>query len=179
MRLLRQILCLLLFCLLCLAPAALAEQNATGSAGSASPGNPKAAKAVEKPAEKPAAAEKKNDASDARVPVYVDYDGDDPMGQRLVFELKELFRTSAGFRLAKAGEKQVRIRLTAQVEFKDRPNLGSVYGAVWMFSEGGDVLSYYLDSAVGVVDEVILKREVQSLASRTDKLAGRFSYLFE
>lgn len=172
MKTMRLICCWTLVCLLCLAPAALAQQNATKN-------GPKAAKAVEKPAEKPAAADKKVEGSDARLPVYVDYDGDDPMGQRLVFELKELFRTSAGFRLAKAGEKQVRIRLGTQVEFKDRPYLGSVYGAVWMYSEGGDVLSYYLDSAVGVVDEVSLKREVQSLATRTDRLAGRFSYLFD
>lgn len=131
----------------------------------------KAAKAEHK-------AEKKQDpATKGRVPVVVDFEGEDALGQRLAFELREAFRAASGFRLAGAGDKGLRLRLRAVPEFKDRPNLGSIYAVSWLFSEGGNVLSYFLDSGLGVVDEGSLKREAQNLAARTDEISGRFAYL--
>ncbi len=123
-------------------------------------------------------AEKKQDpANKGRVPVVVDFEGEDALGQRLAFELREAFRASSGFRPAGAGDKGLRLRLRAVPEFKDRPNLGSIYAVSWLFSEGGNVLSYFLDSGLGVVDEGSLKREAQNLAARTDEISGRFAYL--
>ncbi|HMM37699.1 MAG TPA: hypothetical protein PKB11_02975 [Desulfovibrio sp.] len=123
-------------------------------------------------------AEKKQDpANKGRVPVVVDYEGEDALGQRLAFELREAFRASAGFRLTGTGDKGLRLRLRAVPEFKDRPGLGSIYAVSWLFSEGGNVLSYFLDSGLGVIDEGSLKREAQSLTARTDELSGRFAYL--
>lgn len=145
------------------------------------------AKAEQKPpkaeakaeAKSEAKAEKKREVPDAeRVPVFVEAVGEDVLGQRLVFELREALRTSAGFRLAKAGDKALRMRVAAVPEFKERPQIGSAYAVTWLFSEGGNVLSYYLESGLGLVDETRLKGEAQSLAARTDELAGRFAYLF-
>lgn len=175
-------LALLLTLVLPCAPA-LAQQAATAKA--VETGQKPEAKADQKPAKaekseaKTEKAEKKREVPDKeRVPVFVENVGEDPLGQRLAFELREALRVSAGFKLAKAGDKALRVRVVALPEFKDRPQIGSAFGVTWLFSEGGNVLSYYLESEVGLVDEARLKTEAQSLLARTDELAGRFAYLF-
>ena len=49
----------------------------------------------------------------------------------------------------------------------------------WLFSEGPNVLSYYLDGAVGFVQPAKVKEEAESLTARTDKAVSKFGYLFK
>lgn len=176
----RCLVCVLLLALLLPCGTALAQQ---AGAKAVETGQKSEAKADQKAAKTEnkteAKAEKKREVPDKeRVPVFVETVGDDPLGQRLALELREALRTSAGFKLAKAGDKALRVRLLAVPEFKDRPQLGSAFAVTWLFSEGGNVLSYYLESELGLLDESRLKAEAQALIARTDELAGRFAYLF-
>jgi hypothetical protein len=86
------------------APEAQVEKKAEPKAEQKAEAKPehKAGKAEHK-------AEKKQDpANKGRVPVVVDYEGEDALGQRLAFELREAFRASAGFRLTGTGDKGLR-----------------------------------------------------------------------
>lgn len=172
----RCLVCVLLLALMLPCGPAMAQQAGTKAVET---GQKPEAKADQKAAKTEAKAEKKREVPDQeRVPVFVETVGEDPLGQRLAHELRETLRTSAGFKLAKAGDKALRVRLLAVPEFKDRPQVGSAFAVTWLFSEGGNVLSYYLESELGLLDETRLKAEAQTLTARTDELAGRFAYLF-
>lgn len=135
---------------------------------------PKAVKAAA-----PETGSEAEEAADDRVPVFVQYGDQDPLGGRLAFAVKEAFRDSKGFRLVKSGEKALVLRLDSKVEFADRAHLGSGYSVVWVYAESSAVLSYYLESTMDFVDSETLDRTAENLVVSTDKLVGRYSYLFE
>lgn len=157
---------LLVLCLLAVA--------APGGAVAAEKQAPKAVKAAA-----PEKSEETGEESDSRVPVFVQYGDQDPLGGRLAFAVKEAFRESKSFRLVKSGEKALVLKLDSKVEFADRPHLGSAYSMVWVYAESSAVLSYYLEAAIGFVDGETLDKTADDLVVSTDKLVGRYSYLFE
>ena len=135
---------------------------------------------TEAPAPAPAPKEPEKAKEHRRIPVFVDHKGSDDVGMRFAFQLKERINASPLLRLSeKPGEKRVRLRVTTVEEFKDRPWIGSMYAVVWLFAENAEVLSYYLDSDVGVVAPANAADLAEKILARTDALAGQFGYLFE
>lgn len=114
-----------------------------------------------------------------RIPVSVEHAGADPIGTRLAFALKETFSKSPLFRVTTDEEKKISVRVTTRAEFADRPGLASGWSVVWLFTEQSDVLGFYLESDMGFADRDAVADAAVSLASRTEEVARRFSYLFE
>lgn len=114
-----------------------------------------------------------------RIPVSVEHAGSDPIGIRLAFALKETFGKSVLFRLAAGEEKKITLRIATKAEFTDRPGLASSWVAIWLFTEQSDVLGFYLESELGFTNRDDLSDVALTLASRTEEVAKRFSYLFE
>lgn len=132
----------------------------------------------QRPGTTPRAAEPVEE-SGPRIPVNVEHIGSDPVGARLAFSLKEVFGKSPLFRAASGDEKKITVRVTTKAEFADRPGLASGWSAIWLFSEQSDVLGFYLESELGFTGRDEAPDVAVSLASRTEEVAKRFSYLFE
>ncbi len=113
------------------------------------------------------------------VPVIVEQTGEDTVGGRLAYHLKELFSKSALFTVTVKDEKKIKILLDTQVEFQGRPSTSSIYSAVWVYSENEGTLKYYLASESGLVHGVSVKDTAEILANRTHEVFTRYSYLFE
>lgn len=112
-------------------------------------------------------------------PVSVVHDDVDNVGTRLVFQLKEQLNTSSLFRLSAGDEKKIKLIIKTQQEFPGRPEIGSVYSVVWIFSASENVLTHYLASEAGVVTAANVAATAEALAGRTDAVAAQYAYLFE
>ncbi|WP_027722824.1 hypothetical protein [Maridesulfovibrio zosterae] len=113
------------------------------------------------------------------VPVVVVHTGDDVLGGSLALKVKESFRKSVLFQLADKTKKSVRIKIVSSSEFSERPEIGSVYTAIWTFAESEDVVPFYLAEELGLVNQQNLDRTAAKLLNRTDKIAEEYKYLFE
>ncbi len=114
-----------------------------------------------------------------KIPVMVVHKGMDSLGRRVVFNLRERFNGSDLFRLSGYKEKKIKLILSSQEEFRNRPGLSSIYSIVWTYSYGEDVLSNYLQSEVGIISANSISDLAETLAARTDEIYYNYSYLFE
>ncbi|WP_461209218.1 hypothetical protein [Desulfocurvus sp. DL9XJH121] len=112
-------------------------------------------------------------------PVAVSHGDVDQLGTRLAFRLKEIFNGSGLFTLTSKDEPKIKVIVATRPEFSGRPQVGSVYGAVWIFSSGENVLTHYLASEAGTVDTTTVDATAEALAATTAAVAEKYAYLFE
>lgn len=112
-------------------------------------------------------------------PVAVVHGNVDQLGTRLAFHLKELFNTSSLFTLTSGDKPMIKVMVTTKPEFPGRPQVGSVYSAVWIFSSGENVLTHYLANEAGTVDNTTVDATAEALAATTAAVAEKYAYLFE
>jgi hypothetical protein len=113
-----------------------------------------------------------------RTPVAVEYEGTDSIGARLATRIKESFNASNLFLLTEQDKPKIRLLLATVVEFPSRPNLGSAYAAVWVFSQSEATLRHFLVREVGLVTPDEIDALAAKILERTDGLAVRYGYLF-
>lgn len=138
------------------------------------------------PARTPQAGEPVKDTpqkmTDRSTTINVLADGTDSLGARLSTRLKERFNQSSLFTL-KAGDEQdtpeLRLLLNTAPEFPSRPNVGSVYGVCWVFSQGKGYLGYLLAREIGTVNADDLDHLVDKLVERTDGIAAKYGNLWK
>lgn len=112
-------------------------------------------------------------------PVGVIHEDVDQLGTRLAFRLKETFNQSTLFKLTAKDEPKIKVIVATKPEFPGRPQIGSVYSVVWIFSSGENVLTHYLASEAGTVDAATIDAAAEALAARTAAVAEQYAYLFE
>ncbi len=111
--------------------------------------------------------------------ISVNHTGNDNAGTRLATRLKELFNGSNLFALNESNSPKIRILLVSKAEFSDRPNVGSVYSIIWVFSQSEGHLGYLLAQEVDVLTPEDVDRVAAKLLERTDGLAVKYAYLFK
>ncbi|NDV28844.1 hypothetical protein [Desulfovibrio sp. JC010] len=137
-------------------------------------------KAVPDTKTKPAPVEKVEPVAEKQgIPVVVVHSGDDVFGGTLALKLKESFRKSVLFTLAGKDTRSVRVNIESRSEFKDRPEIGSVYSVVWTFAESGEVVPFYLKQELGIITWRNVENAAAGLMNKTDKVAGEYKYLFD
>lgn len=138
---------------------------------------PALATAAEAPAGK-AVADKPAKTTERRTTIAVIHEGTDSIGARLSNRLKETFNASNLFALNDKDAPKIRLLLTTQPEFSTRPAVGSVYSAVWIFSQSDAHLGYLLAREVGTLNMEDVDSLVHQLIERTDGIAVKYNYLF-
>lgn len=118
-------------------------------------------------------------AADRSTTVAVEHEGTDTLGAKLAFQLKGTFNSSSLFSLSEKDEPKIKVLLSTAAEFPSRPNLASVYAAVWVFSQADGTLSFTLARDVGLVTADDLDALVARLTERTDGIAVKYGYLFK
>ncbi len=131
------------------------------------------------PGTKPVATAKEETEKTEKMPVGVEHSGQDVLGQTLALRFKEAVNQSGLYDLSLKEEPKIKVLITTSPEFGTRPQVGSVYSVVWIFSSGTDVLTYYLNTRVGVTDATTLDATVNSLAAETARIVEKYIYLFE
>jgi hypothetical protein len=116
---------------------------------------------------------------DQRTPVFVVHTGDDALGGRLAFRLKENFNTASLFELTGDDVRKIKILVNTRTEFPGRPALGSIYSVTWIYQASENMLTHYLSSEIGVIPPDGLEELAEEIAARTEKVSTRYSYLFE
>ncbi len=113
------------------------------------------------------------------VVVFVDHEGEDSVGAKVSFMLKETFNSSSLFNLSESKEPKLWVLLSTAPEFSSRPGVGSVYSVVWVFSQGEGTLRLYLAREVGTVTADEVPGLVAKLSERTYGIAQKYNYLFQ
>lgn len=116
--------------------------------------------------------------TERRTSIAVVHEGNDSIGARLANRLKENFNASNLFLLNDKDAPKVRLLLTTQPEFSTRPSVGSVYSAVWIFSQSEAHLGYLLGREVGTLNMEDVDNLVHQLVERSDGIAVKYNYLF-
>lgn len=111
-------------------------------------------------------------------PVMVEFEGVDSIGSKLATRLKELFNASNLFQLEGDDVPKFRIVISSVPEFESRPNIGSAYSIVWLFSLSDATLRHYLSVQVGVVSADDVNDLAAKLVEKTDTIALKYAYLF-
>lgn len=117
--------------------------------------------------------------STRQTPMAVVHEGSDSVGARLSTRLKEIFNASNLFQLNEKDAPKMRILLTTQSEFPDRPNVGSVYSLIWTFSQSEGHLGYLLAREVGTLSPEDVDGLAAKIVERTDGIAVKYGYLFQ
>ncbi|MBU1002147.1 MAG: hypothetical protein KKE73_06455 [Proteobacteria bacterium] len=112
-------------------------------------------------------------------PVAVIHSNDDQLGSRLAYQLKEIFNTSSLFTLTAKDEAKIKLLVSTKPEFPSRPQVGSVYSVIWIFSASENVLTHYLASETDIIDAANVAAAAEALAGRTTAVADQYAYLFE
>lgn len=119
------------------------------------------------------------DGPDLHTPVFVVHEGDDALGARLAFQVKEIFNTASLFDLNSEDVRKIRVLIKTRSEFPGRPNLGSIYSVTWIYQASENMLAHYLDGELGFIPADGVESLAEELAARTEKVSTRYSYLFE
>lgn len=112
-------------------------------------------------------------------PIFIEQIGADNLGAMLSFELKSTCNTSSLFKLSNEDVPKITVMITSISEFPSRPQIGSVYSVVWVFSENSNNLKYYLSQDTGIVTKDNVKMLATSIANKTDQVAMQYAYLFD
>lgn len=137
------------------------------------------AEAAEAAPAKPVADKPVEVKADRTTAVAVEHEGTDTLGAKLAFQLKGTFNASSLFTLTEKDAPKLKVVISTMTEFPSRPNIASVYGVVWAFSQAEGTLSFMLAREVGVVNAEDLDALIAKLAERTDGIAAKYSYLFK
>ena len=116
--------------------------------------------------------------AERRTPIAIEYEGTDSLGSRLAMRIKESFNSSNLFLLTEQDSPKIRLLLSTVSEFPSRPDLGSAYAVVWVFSQSEATLRHFLLREVGVITPNDVNDLAAKLVERTDGLAVRYGYLF-
>ncbi|GFH62658.1 MAG: conserved hypothetical protein [Candidatus Desulfovibrio kirbyi] len=149
---------------------------AAGSAAPSPSANAQAPQAVKPAPDKP------EKGVDRVTVVTVQHEGSDSIGANLAMRLKERFNQSNLFTLNDDEEKDIpklRLLISTEPEFPGRPNVGSIYSACWVFSQGKGYLGYLLSRDLGAATADDISALVNRLAERTDGIAARYSSLWK
>ncbi len=111
--------------------------------------------------------------------VSIMHEGTDSVGTRLSTRVKELFNGSNLFQLNENNAPKMRILLTSKAEFSDRPNVGSVYSIIWVFSQSSGHLGYLLAQDVDTLTPEDVDIIAAKIVERTDGIAVKYAYLFQ
>ncbi len=123
--------------------------------------------------DKPASVSQRN------TPVAVEFEGTDSIGSRLATRLKENLNASNLFTLTDKDTPKFRVLVSTTAEFPSRPEVGSAYSIVWLFSQSEATLRHFLLREVGVLSGGEVDGLAARILERTDGLAVRYGYLFQ
>lgn len=130
------------------------------------------------PSEAPSLPNKPSETLKRDTPVAVEFEGTDSLGSRLSTRVKELFNSSNLFSLSEKDTPKIRVLISSVPEFPTRPEVGSAYCVVWLFSQSEATLRHFLVREVGVMTPGEINDVAAKIVERTDGLAVRYGYLF-
>ena len=110
-------------------------------------------------------------------PVMVEFEGIDSIGSRLATRLKELYNSSNLFHLEGNDVPKFRVLISSAPEFETRPQIGSAYSVVWLFSLSDATLRHYLSMEVGVVSGDDVNDLAAKIVEKTETVAMKYAYL--
>jgi hypothetical protein len=105
--------------------------------------------------------------------IEVHHDGDDAVGVKLAFQVRELIRRSASMRLQETGTRFVVYLVTSDVAVSNGGR-ETVYGVTWVFYDGETRLYLYVVSGVGLVSNDRIESAASTIVASTDAAIAKW-----
>ena len=138
-----------------------------------------AEEAAKKPEPAPAVADTPAETTSRTTPIFISQKGADVLGSILAYEVTSACNSSSLFKLTTDDQPNISVMITTLAEFSSRPEIGSVYSIVWVFSENNSNLKYFLAQDAGIITKENTPMLAKTIAAKTDQLAMQYGYLFE
>ena len=87
-------------------------------------------------------------------------------------------KSASGSVLSWLNVPKFRVLISSAPEFETRPQIGSAYSVVWLFSLSDATLRHYLSMEVGVVSGDDVNDLAAKIVEKTDTVAMKYAYLF-
>lgn len=94
---------------------------------------------------------------------------EDPVGTRLVFQIKEKIKGSNIFRQAKASEPRLQLIINSIDQDADNPGASTVYSVIWTFANA-DESPAMLNNTLGVCGSERVANAAETILAETDKI---------
>jgi hypothetical protein len=105
--------------------------------------------------------------------IEVHHDGDDPVGVKLAFQVRELIRRTASMRIQETGTRFVVYLVTSDVAVSNGGR-ETVYGVTWVFYDGETRLYLYIVSGVGAVSTDRIDSAAATIVANTDAAIAKW-----
>lgn len=103
----------------------------------------------------------------SQVSIRVDSSGDDIVGKRLVYNVKEELRESSAFKLLSTNA-TINMLIHTMDRFPDSPNVSTMYSVVWLYTANNQ--RTYLDSTLGFAGADVVDQSAETIVANTDDL---------
>lgn len=103
----------------------------------------------------------------------------DAVGGRLVYNVKELVRRSAAFRLTTDSERRLQVVFITMPRFDHSPDTATMYAVIWNFvaqDERGLWVVFYDKSTIGYAGTDVVQVEAETIVSRTDAVVDELKH---
>ena len=101
-------------------------------------------------------------------PVEVQSNCNDSIGQRLVYEFKELVRKSNSMKLTTENESRIQVIIQSMDSDDKRPNIYSIYTVIWNIVPKNGV-PHYFNSVMGYCGSLVISDVASRLIAQTDE----------
>lgn len=108
-----------------------------------------------------------------KFPIEVSHSGEDIVGGRLAFAVKERIRKSESMRITYEKELRATIILVTLDQYKDSPGTSSCYSFVLCWDNPEQPLSFYITSFVGYCGSSRVDEVAEGLVADVDKEIGK------
>lgn len=121
----------------------------------------------------------------SKVAIEIEHSGDDIVGARFVYNIKEMIRKSSALKLTYSDESRIKM-IIITITYDDRhPSTACVYSVTWTLSgtwrhkgNEGVLHPLYLTGVLGTCGSDRVESVAESIVAKTDELAEDYLFIF-
>jgi hypothetical protein len=112
-------------------------------------------------------------------PIELQHTGDDIVGSRLAYYVKEGLRKSSGLTLSDDSDYRIQLSIVTLDPSSNKDGYSTVYSAVWKLKFPTQLYPFFLNQSVGTCGSRRIEDVADGLVADTDKLATDFVRLIK
>jgi hypothetical protein len=100
------------------------------------------------------------------------YNGGDPVGGKLAYQLREIIRNSQSMELTYATGTRFIMQLSSFATDDDNPSISTTYSVTYLIQVEGQLLPYYINGTFGSLGRDRVKEQAESIIASFDQLVA-------
>lgn len=101
------------------------------------------------------------------VPIEIDSDCGDFVGDSLIVLLKNKINDDENLILSSEGPIRIILKIITMDRLPERPNLSSIYSAIWLLKTPDEIFDTYMTSEIGITSKIHVTGTADNIISKT------------